>query len=63
MKIYIKIRPKPASRPRVTTSGTYNEKAYTKYKSDIQKAAGRAADNADRFLFQDSEKLDEKAEG
>jgi len=34
-KIYIKIRPKAAPRPRVTRNGTYNPKAYTDYKKII----------------------------
>ena len=34
-KVYIKIRPKAAPRPRVTKNGTYNPKAYTDYKRII----------------------------
>jgi len=36
--LFIKIRPKPAPRPRVTRNGTYNTKEYTQYKKLIQMA-------------------------
>lgn len=35
---FIKIKPKPAPRPRVTRNGTYNDKSYTEYKNAIKLA-------------------------
>lgn len=34
-RVYLKIKPKAAPRPRVTKNGTYNHKAYTDYKRAI----------------------------
>jgi len=50
-KVYIKIKPKAAPRPRVTRNGTYNPKAYTDYKRLIALVSRTKFEKSDSALF------------